>query len=176
MKRLNRLWSRRRSWSSPGPSWPPETPKVETPKYGEKLPSAWGVGQVHFVQSCTMLEQKSERKSQGQQRSPACHGLSGSREVSIPYMRQKNYCKSLLFARFNPIFNIIPQLGIGCKITWTELWERSTIIPSRFISFITVWKIWNNDSTIRRRKYLQYKGEGEVHFHVTHKVTDLLFL
>ena len=27
MKRLNRLWSRRRSWSSPGPSWPPENAK-----------------------------------------------------------------------------------------------------------------------------------------------------
>ena len=27
-------------------------------------------------------------------------------------------------------------------ITWTELWERSTIIPSRFISFITVWKVF----------------------------------
>ena len=36
MKRLNRLWSRRRSWSSPGPSWPPETPKVETDTYVEK--------------------------------------------------------------------------------------------------------------------------------------------
>ena len=44
-----------------------------------KLPSAWGVGQVHFVQNCTMLEQMSERKSQGQQRSPACHGPSGNR-------------------------------------------------------------------------------------------------
>ena len=53
---------------------------VATPKYGHlnELPSAGGVGQVHFVQSCTMLEQMSERKSQGQQRSPECHGPSAT--------------------------------------------------------------------------------------------------
>ena len=107
-----------------------------------KLPSAWGVGQVHFVQNCTMLEQMSERKSQGQQRSLACHGLSGSGKRFSLRLSQKIYSKTLVFARLNPIFNIILWLVPAWKVTWTELWERSTIIPSRFISFISVWKVF----------------------------------
>ena len=116
MKHLNRLWSRRRSWSSPGLSWPPETRKLRKNLREEKhVPWAWGVGQVHFVPSCTMLEQRSARKSQEQPRSPKCHGRSEEKSSF--------------------------HFGWGWPVTWTELWERSTIIPSRFISFIRVWKV-----------------------------------
>ena len=122
MKRLNRLWSRRRSWSSLGPSWPPERKIDRRPNMETLLPSAWGVGQVRFVPSCTMLEQRSARKSQEQPRSPKCHGPSEEKSSF--------------------------HFGWGWPVTWTELWERSTIIPSRFISFITVWKTRNNDGIV----------------------------
>ena len=159
MKRLNRLWSRRRSWSSPGPSWPPETPKVETPnmeigKSYRQLEELVRYISCRVAQCLSRWVRENHRGNRDLQRVTGCLQTG---EVLI-YMRQKNDCK-ILVLQIEPNFQYYSV--VACEITWTELWERSTIIPSRFISFITVCKIRNNDSNMihksRRRQYLQYK-------------------
>ena len=45
------------------------------------------------MQSCTKLEQRNGRKSQEQQRSPACHGLSGKRGEIFFYQKGRFFVK-----------------------------------------------------------------------------------
>ena len=124
MKRLNRLWSRRRSWSSPGPSWPPETPKVETDTYVEKatvsLRSWSGTFRAELHNAWADEWEK----------------ITGATEISSVSRAVWKQGGQNWFLEHWKYFNEDQQ------ITWTELWERSTIIPSRFISFISVWKVF----------------------------------